>query len=229
MIQTRPDFAIAKSVTFSAKAEGTRLASSGVTRVTSLMGDVTHVTLFRPLSRDIGVTNVTHVRHVTLSAYRSIAEGLISEKPFAGLLFRVDRRLAGRAPSSPTNPARPGPWAQLEAPGNGPHARRMTMTIKAEDDDGDVEIIEVEDEDGDDDGVVYEVDTATASREELVEAYVKLEKAYDGLGKAWDKRTAALTAFGLSFCDNGVEVSLDVVDRGKADAWFAEALADLAA
>lgn len=74
-----------------------------------------------------------------------------------------------------------------------------------------------------------QIDTDTASREELAKVCISLKEAYDRLDRAWDKRTDKLTAHGLSFCDNGAEVWLGVDDREKASEWFSEALAEIEA
>jgi hypothetical protein len=53
-----------------------------------------------------------------------------------------------------------------------------------------------------------------------------LGKALDRDNQDFGKRNAVLAACGLDVCDNGREVTLDIVDRQQALAWFERALAD---
>jgi hypothetical protein len=72
-----------------------------------------------------------------------------------------------------------------------------------------------------------QINTDNASPKELARACVELKKMYDQLDAATDKRRATNAACGLDFADNGSEVTLDIVDRQLAVAWFEKALAEL--
>jgi|SRR5580700_7423137 hypothetical protein len=78
------------------------------------------------------------------------------------------------------------------------------------------------------DGDVETIDTDAASPEELVEALIKLKKAYDWLNGAFDRRNAGITEIGLDHADGMKKAPVVMVDPAKVFAWVTRAHAEFA-
>ena len=83
-------------------------------------------------------------------------------------------------------------------------------------------IIRVEDDYGDD----VSVETETASREELAQACVVLNKQWGRLARLFDGRAEALDANGLDFRDTMKRTTLVMTDPEKAFAGFRRMLTE---